>query len=119
MPGIVFVKTTRLEEVTKFYLELGATIWLQQPDITILRHGNLLFGLHQQPSETKDVLLTFFYQKKEEVVEMYEKLSDIALSPPKTNKKYNIFHFFVKDPEKRIVEFQVFLHEIDYNFSEN
>lgn len=116
MAGIIFLKTKKLQEVTDFYLDLGATIWIEQPDINIIKHGNMLVGFHQQPEASKDVLLTFFYEKEEMVDEKYEKYKDIASTKPQENTKYKIYNFFAKDPENRIIEFQAFLHPIDYNW---
>jgi len=49
MAGIVFLKTKQLEQVRRFYEDrVGMTVWLEQPGIAILKHGNLLIGFHQQ-----------------------------------------------------------------------
>ncbi len=113
MAGIVFLRTRRLEAVREFYLsQIGMSVWLEQPGISILKHGNLLVGFHAQSEADTDVLLTFFEQSREYVDRMYEKLADVALGPPKDNPKYRIYHFFAQDPEGRKVEFQTFLHPI-------
>jgi len=114
MPGgIVFLRTAQFDTVKSFYLErVGMSIWLEQPDITILRHGNLLVGFHQQPTADIDSLLTFFYDSREEVDAMYAKLKDIATTQPRENEKYQIYNFFGRDPEGRKIEFQQFLHPI-------
>jgi len=39
---------------------------------------------------------------------MCHKLMSMASTEPKENEKYGIYHFFIKDPESRTVEFQVF-----------
>lgn len=116
MAGIVFVKTAKLDEVTKFYEELGASIWIKQPGINILRHGNMIFGFHQQKEASKDILLSFFYPDKESLDKKYKELKHIALESPKENKNYQIYNFFAKDPEERLIEFQVFLHKIEYRW---
>ena len=53
-------------------------------------------------------MITFFYETKQEVDEMYSKFTSIAKDKPKMNQKYRIYHFFAKDPEERIIEFQWF-----------
>ncbi|MHA2365677.1 MAG: VOC family protein [Candidatus Hodarchaeales archaeon] len=116
MAGIVFLKTKDLKMITEFYLSLGATVWLEQKDITIFKHGNLLFGFHQQEEASKDALLTFFYPTQSDVDKMYKKYKSIALGPPKINPSYNIYNFFAKDPEERLIEFQVFLHAIEFKW---
>jgi hypothetical protein len=111
--GIVFLRTAQFDAVKSFYLDrVGMTIWLEQPDITILRHGNLLVGFHRQPEADLDALLTFFYDSREDVDAMYTKLSDIATTELKENAKYRIYNFFGADPEGRKVEFQCFLHPL-------
>ena len=114
MAGIVFVRTSNLQPLVKFYTEkLGMKPWLSQPGVEMLSHGNMILGFHEQKDALDvDSLFTFFYQTKKEVDQMYETLKDIALSPPKTNEKYSIYQFFAKDPEGRLVEIQKFLHEL-------
>ena len=97
----------------EFYLDrVGMTVWLEQPDIAILRHGNMLIGFHRQPEPDLDGLVTFFYDRREEVDAMYERMRDIAAGEPKENPKYRIYHFYAQDPEGRSIEFQQFLHPV-------
>jgi hypothetical protein len=119
MAGIVFIKTKKLNVVSEFYKNLGAKIWIQQPGINILRHDNMIFGFHQQEDASKDILLTFFYPDKDSVDKKYSELKDIALDKPSENKKFNIYNFFAKDPEERLIEFQLFLHPIDFSWNKN
>lgn len=113
MAGIVFLKTAQFDRVREFYTRrVGMDVWLEQPDIAILRHGNLLLGFHRQPVPDRDGLLTFFYERKEDVDRIYSQLRDIATSEPRENPKYRIYHFFGKDPEGRAIEFQHFLHPV-------
>jgi hypothetical protein len=90
----------------------GPSSCLEQPDITILRHGNLLAGFHRQPEADLDGVLTFFYDSREEFDAMYARLTDIATTEPMENTKYRIYNFFGADPEGRKVEFQHFLHPL-------
>ncbi|MHA1906191.1 MAG: VOC family protein [Candidatus Thorarchaeota archaeon] len=111
MGGIFFLRTTIQSELESFYTErLGMEKWLEQPDCIILRHGTLLLGFCQRNTAELEGMITFVYDSKEEVDMMYEKLSDIADDPPKINTKYQIYQFFAKDPEGRVLEFQIFLH---------
>jgi hypothetical protein len=113
MAGIVFLRTTRLDELRRFYLEkVGMSIWLEQPDICILKHGNLLVGFHQQPEADLAGLLTFFEPGRDYVDRMHDVFRDTASGPPKENPKYRIYHFFACDPEGRTLEFQAFLHPV-------
>mmetsp|Transcript_5996 Transcript_5996/g.10020 ORF Transcript_5996/g.10020 Transcript_5996/m.10020 type:complete len:152 (+) Transcript_5996:142-597(+) len=46
--GLVFIKTRDLASLEKFYTEtIGMQLWLEQPNITILHHGNMILGFHQ------------------------------------------------------------------------
>jgi len=113
MAGIVFLRTERFDQVRDFYVRrVGMVVWLEQPDIAILRHGNLLVGFHRQLVSDRDGLLTFFYASREDVDEMYAQLRDIATSVPQVNPKYRIYHFFGTDPDGRKIEFQHFLHPL-------
>jgi len=111
--GIVFLRTAQFDAVKSFYVDrIGMTVWVEQPDITILRHGNLLVGFHRQPTADLDGVVTFFYDSREEVDAMHAKLRDIATTEPKENPRYRIYNFFGVDPEGRKVEFQHFLHPV-------
>jgi catechol 2,3-dioxygenase-like lactoylglutathione lyase family enzyme len=113
MAGIVFLRTAAFEKVRAFYTEqVGMAVWLEQPGIAILRHGNMLIGLHRQPEADLDGLITFFYETRDEVDEMHARLQGIAPGEPKENPKYQIYHFYALDPEGRKIEFQQFLHPV-------
>jgi hypothetical protein len=114
LAGIVFFRTTMLQEIVEFYVsDIGMHVWLEQDDCIILSHGNLLLGFcHRETSEV-DGMITFFYPEKEDVNAMYGMLSQIATSQPALNEKYQIYQFFAQDPEGRALEFQAFLHPIE------
>jgi len=113
MSGIVFLKTLRLADIRQFYLkQIGCHVWLDQADCTILKHGNFLFGFCQRDKAESDVMLTFFYDTKEEVDRMYERLKSVSISSPSQNDKYRIYQFFARDPEGRTIEFQCFDHPV-------
>jgi catechol 2,3-dioxygenase-like lactoylglutathione lyase family enzyme len=88
MAGIIFLRTARFEEVRAFYTEtIGMSVWLEQPDVAILRHGNLLVGFHQQPEADLDGLITFFYETRAEVDQMHARLRDVATSEPLASRE--------------------------------
>ena len=58
-------------------------------------------------------MLTFFYDTKEEVDEVYSVARESAIDAPRENEKYNIYQFFAKDPEGRTLEFQAFLSPVE------
>ena len=117
MAGIVFLKTNNLQKTTDFYLTIGAQIWIDQGNCIIFKHDNFLFGFCERENTTVGWLLTFFYKTKAEVDEMYTKLIERAISKPVLNEKYHIYQFFAKDHEGRDLEFQAFLHDIDFDWN--
>jgi hypothetical protein len=117
MPGIVFYKTAMLEKISEFYTGiLGFELWLDQGKCKILKKENMLIGFCSGAKAEKETFITLFYPSRKEVDAMYKKLQDIADVPPRLNKAFRIYQFFAKDPEARILEFQHFEHEIDFEF---
>jgi hypothetical protein len=114
LAGIVFFRTTMLQEIVEFYVsEVGMHIWLEQADCVILSHGNLLLGFCDRDTPEVDGMITFFYPTREDVDAMYNLLNHIATSEPKEFEKYEIYQFFAQDPEGRAIEFQAFLRPIE------
>ncbi|MDX9857503.1 MAG: nitroreductase family protein [candidate division Zixibacteria bacterium] len=113
MSGIVFLKTGQLAAVRDFYCSIvGCSVWLDQRDCIILRHGNLLFGFCERDTPQCDLMLTFFFANRRDVDRMYNLLAPQAESAPAYNDRYRIYQFFARDPEGRALEFQHFDHEI-------
>ena len=115
--GLIFLKTRDRPSLVQFYMQtIQMKVWLEQPDISILSHGNFLIGLHHKPEEEPDVsgMYTFVYPSKQQVDEMYAKFQDTNTvdGPPRINERYRIYQFFAKDPEGRQLEFQAFLHPL-------
>jgi catechol 2,3-dioxygenase-like lactoylglutathione lyase family enzyme len=111
MSAITFFATTDLERIVEFYVEtVGAAVWLEQPDCTILKYDNQLLGFCEREQADTEGILTFVYSDREGVDEMHEKLADRARDDPHENETYDIYQFFADDPDGRAVEFQTFLH---------
>jgi nitroreductase len=114
MAGIQFHRTQDLKGVVDFYRDaVGMQVWLQQKDCIILKHGNFLLGFCEREEKDNSGIITFFYGDRSQVDEMYRKLEHRATDKPVKNDKYNIYQFFARDPEDRLVEFQCFLHPLD------
>lgn len=116
--GLVFLKTQMRIDLVEFYTQkLGMKLWLEQPNISILAHGNMILGFHQPEGSgfTPDIqgMYTFVYPSRREVDNMHEILKELADGPPRDNDRYRIYQFFAKDPEGRALEFQAFLHPLD------
>jgi hypothetical protein len=115
--GIIFLSTQKLEEIKDFYLqEVGCQLWVDQESCLIFRYGNLLLGFCRGKEADLGGTITFFYPEKKDVDLMYEMFKEKAKSPPKENPKYRIYHFYTQDPEGRAVEFQCFLHPLDWKY---
>ena len=115
--GIVFFNTTHLEELKEFYIDqIGCELWIDQGNCAILRYGNLLVGFCAGTKSEPNAVITFFFDSREAVDVQYQKFKSIAIAPPKENKKYRIYHFYARDPEGRSLEFQYFMHPIDWDF---
>jgi catechol 2,3-dioxygenase-like lactoylglutathione lyase family enzyme len=116
--GIVFFNTPRLEEIKEFYIDrIGCQLWIDQGTCAILKYGNLLIGFCSGENTDPEGVITFFYHSREEVDRQYQKFETIAIDTPKENKKYRIYHFYARDPDGRPIEFQHFLHPIDWDFA--
>jgi nitroreductase/catechol 2,3-dioxygenase-like lactoylglutathione lyase family enzyme len=113
MSGLIFLITSDLRSTITFYKsELGMDLWLDQGDCAVMQHGNLLLGFCERSSGSFEGIITMFYETREEVDMVYQKLQDLAEGPPKENEAYRIYHFFARDPEGRQLEFQAFLHAL-------
>ncbi|MFO7991712.1 MAG: nitroreductase family protein [Thermoplasmata archaeon] len=114
MSGITFFRTGDLERIKDFYInEIGMSTWVDQGSCIILKHGNMLLGFCEGDDAETEGVVTFFYDEKERVDEMYDKLKDRAKDKPKENSTYNIYNFFAEDPDRRSIEFQTFMHDLE------
>lgn len=113
MSGIVFFKTQSLDIIHHFYhYTLEMKIWLEQPNCYIYKKGNLLLGFIAADVTEKEGIITIFNQNKEVIEKAYEQFSCLVTQELKVNPKFNIYHFYISDPEGRKIEFQTFLHPL-------
>ncbi|MBD3168312.1 MAG: nitroreductase [candidate division Zixibacteria bacterium] len=113
MNGVIFFQTKKYEEIREFYVSgIGCELWLEQAECFILKSGNQLIGFCDRDSADTNGVITFFFDTKDEVDDMYRKFKSTATSEPADNAKYHIYNFFAKDPEGRNIEFQYFDHRI-------
>ena len=114
MSAITFFATTDLDRIVEFYVEeIGATVWLEQPDCTILKYDNQLLGFCEREEADTEGVITFVSADRDGVDELYEQLADRARDEPQENETYDIYQFFADDPDGRAVEVQTFLHPTD------
>ncbi|MCD4658358.1 MAG: nitroreductase family protein [Planctomycetes bacterium] len=113
MSGIIFLKSANINSTIDFYKNrIGMQLWLNQAHCTILKHGNLLLGFCEGSTSEIQGCYTFFYQSQAEIDQKHKDFADCAESEPKLNTEYNIYHFFARDPEGRLVEFQQFVEPV-------
>ena len=114
MTGVVFFRTVELNILTEFYTaKVGAEMWMDQGDCRIFRYGHFLFGFCQRDERETCGILTFVSPDREGVDRMYDRFRESALDAPRENPRYPIYNFFARDPEDRLIEFQMFTGEVD------
>ena len=110
MSGIIFLSTRKLEEIVEFYgSRFDMNVWMEQEDCTILREDNLILGFCQRETADTCGIITFWVGSNKEVDDLHARHADIAEGEPRVNETYNIYHFFMRDPEGRRLEIQRFL----------
>lgn len=108
--GIVFFGTRAHDEVVDWYRTVvGADVWREQPDCTILEYRDFGFGFCERERAETGGILTFVYDSREKVDAMAERAGDDLREAPRENDVYDIYQCFAADPEGRTVEFQVFI----------
>lgn len=111
---ITFLGTSDLKETANFYLNiLGLTLYKDQKVCLIFdinKQAKIGFCEHIPIShEKKSPIITFV---SDNVDEIYNKIVDAGFrvkEKPKVNLKFNIYHFFLKDPNGYTIEIQKFL----------
>jgi len=113
---ITFLGTKDLNKTSDFYQNiLGLTLYKDQKICLIFninKQSKIGFCEHLPVMhDNKSPIITLV---TEEVDEVYNKLVNKGLKileSPKLNKKFNIYHFFFKDPNGYTIEIQRFLEE--------
>lgn len=112
---ICFFKVGNLELVRRFYEDiLHLKLYKDQTDCLIYETEDshkLGFCMHFPVEIHCESMITFVYDTKDEVDEMYHMMKEHLLTPfhHGTHERFNIYHFFVNDFNGLKVEFQVFL----------
>ena len=112
MTGIVFFRTSQREEIVDFYTgDLGFGEWLEQEGgCTILQRENLLVGFCDADESETEGIVTVVVEDRAAVDDLYDRLEARAQGPPERNDEFDIYQFFLDDPDGRSVEIQTFLH---------
>jgi len=113
---ITFLGTKDLKNTSQFYQNvLGLTVYKDQDVCLIFNITNQSkIGFCEHISvihDEKNPILTLL---TDEVDEIYKKITNSGMDipeKPKINQKFNIYHFFFKDPNGYTIEIQKFLDE--------
>jgi catechol 2,3-dioxygenase-like lactoylglutathione lyase family enzyme len=115
---ITFLPTKDLQSTTHFYIDIiNLQLILDQGDCVIFRTcENAYIGFCEREYSNLDgkIILTFIVEDVDEVYKNMISHVDIVMSPPTINQKYQIYHFFVTDPNGYLVEIQKFLNLSDW-----
>ncbi len=111
---ITFLGTKDLIKTSHFYQNiLGMTIYKDQDVCLIFNINNqskIGFCKHMAViHEDKNPILTFVTEKVDEIYHKLIKFRVESVEQPKINEKFNIYHFFFKDPNGYTIEIQKFL----------
>jgi len=113
---ITFLGTNDLKITSTFYQNtLGLTVYKDQKICVIFQINKLSkIGFCEHIPVIHDDKSPIITLVTEDVDEVYKKLIEEGLEiaeSPKLNKKFNIYHFFFKDPNGYTIEIQRFLKE--------
>lgn len=110
MGGAVLLGTAALDRVVEFYADgVGASVWLEQPDATILTRDGFRFGFREREPAEPAPSLAFFEPYRGGVDAAYERLADHATGPPNRERTRATYGFSARDPDGRTVEVTTFL----------
>lgn len=109
--NITFLPVSDLDRSHAFYAgQLGLELVLDQGSCRIyaISQGGYIGVCERDEATTADGLIVTFVT--EEVDAWYERISAARddVEPPRLNPKYDIYHFFVRDPDGHLVEVQRF-----------
>jgi catechol 2,3-dioxygenase-like lactoylglutathione lyase family enzyme len=113
---VTFLYTRDLASTARFYEQtLGLSLALDQGSCRIYRTGGDSFlGFCQRdeaPERPAGIIITLATSRAG-VDAWYHRLQEqgcVAEHPPQLNPIYNIYHFFVRDPNGYLLEIQAFL----------
>lgn len=109
---INFYRVRDLKVTRDFYENvLGFELYKDQGKCLIFdtMFGKLGFCSHFPEEESKSSCITFVFSSKQEVDEIFKKIENQCTSKPELNEYFQIYHFFINDPNGLKLEFQHFL----------
>jgi catechol 2,3-dioxygenase-like lactoylglutathione lyase family enzyme len=110
--SITFLKTRDLTMTTKFYTQsLGLSLVLDQGTCKIFKIGAsayLGFCLTDGETGSSEVIVTFVVDDVDSACSQIEKAGIQIEIRPRYNQQYNIYQFFIRDPNGYLLEIQRF-----------
>ena len=112
--NIVFLGVDDLQEVDVFYRkELGLSLFKDQGLCRIYNipgGGKIGFCTHMEKNiADKSPIITLLTEDVDQVYQKLKKSKYDIVKSPEHNYDFNIYHFFLKDPQGYTVEIQKFL----------
>jgi catechol 2,3-dioxygenase-like lactoylglutathione lyase family enzyme len=109
---VVFLRTTDLERTSRFYGDvLQLTLVRDQGVCRIYKisaDGYLGFCTHLQPADRDGIIATLVVDDVDGWHARLKASGVEIIKPPAHNPKYQIYHFFFKDPNGYLLEIQRF-----------
>ncbi len=115
MQFITFYRTDAMHETRHFYEDvLALNVYKDQGACVIYKvteHSGIGFCTHHPKAPSSGACLTFVFDTTHEVDAWRQRIMERGLEPSEAvaNETFKIYHFFVRDPNNYLVEFQVFL----------
>ena len=108
---INFYTCTNLVETELFWLRMGLTVFMRQPNIIILDSKEGMIGFIESKDHIipKYSCISIVMHSKEEIDSKYQELKEYALDVPKVHPIAPVYSFFLMDPNGYKVEFQQFI----------
>ena len=115
--SIIFLHTKNLDRTAQFYEEILELRLVRDQGVCRIyktsANGYLGFCTHLETPHPKGFILTLV---TDDVDGWYQRLVEKGVevpTPPEHNPKYQIYHFFIKDPNDYTLEIQFFDDPLD------
>ena len=108
---INFYTCKNLGETEAFWLKMGLSVYMRQPNTIIFDSKEGMVGFIESIDHVipKYSCISLVVKTKEEVDNKYQQLKDYALDIPKVHPTAPVYSFFLMDPNGYKVEFQQFV----------
>ncbi len=116
---ITFYYTDKLSRTAEWYEQvLGLELAIDQGVCRIYRvAGQGFLGFCERAVvglNHDDIILTFITDEVDEWYERLRQFDAIVMGEPEVNEKFEIYHFFARDPNGYRIEIQKFLSDNDH-----